>query len=189
MDNSAVTGTFDGKFMVSSDGKKYEVNPNYAAKSQLVYGTKLSLSVEDGKNFFKQIDKIEKQKIEGMLSKKEGEWCLLTASGVYKISDTAAKFQNAREHLEATAYVPKDKLNVPFAALDVVKSDQETKRESPILSEKFGKNASAVSQVKSMSTPQPDPKPESTPQPAKIPSKPAQKPINSLRVLTDEDLR
>lgn len=115
-----VEGTFDGIYLVSEDGAKHEVPANYAAKSRLVFGDKLKIVEEDGKKVFKQIQKPERQEVKGVLSKKEGKWYLLSDSGTYKISDTAAEFNKAELNDEAVALVPEHQLNVPFAALDLI---------------------------------------------------------------------
>jgi hypothetical protein len=115
-----VEGVFDGVYLVSEDGAKHEVPANYAAKSRLVFGDKLKIVEEDGKKVFKQIQKPERQEVKGVLSKKEGKWYLLSDSGTYKISDTAAEFNKAELNDEAVALVPENQLNVPFAALDLI---------------------------------------------------------------------
>jgi len=129
-----VEGYFDGQYLISDDGRKTEVPGNYAAKSRLVYGDRLKVFVEAGKQIFKQITKAERKKIEGILSKKEGRWYLLAKEGTYRIADVAAEFNSAELNDKAYAYVPADNLNVPYAALDlVVKSSVlERKVEKPI---------------------------------------------------------
>jgi hypothetical protein len=115
-----IEGIFDGLYLVSEDGTKHEVPANYAAKSRLVFGDKLKIVEEDGKKVFKQIQKPERKEVKGVLSKKEGKWYLLSDSGTYKISDTAAEFNKAELNEEAVALVPENQLNVPFAALDLI---------------------------------------------------------------------
>ena len=46
-DIPGILGVFDGKSMVTPEGKSYEVNPNYAAKSMLVPGDNLKMVEED----------------------------------------------------------------------------------------------------------------------------------------------
>ena len=46
-DIPGLLGVFDGEYMLSADGKKYEVNPNYSAKSMLVVGDNLKM-IEEG---------------------------------------------------------------------------------------------------------------------------------------------
>lgn len=119
-DVPGITGTFDGVNLVSEDGKKLEVPTNYSAKSRLVFGDTLKLIEEDGKQVFKQIEKIERKKVEGILTKKEGKWYIISDSGTYKVSDIAADFQHAELNDEAVAFVPANNLNSPYAALDKV---------------------------------------------------------------------
>ncbi|OGC49189.1 hypothetical protein A3A69_02500, partial [candidate division WWE3 bacterium RIFCSPLOWO2_01_FULL_37_15] len=90
-----IEGVFDGTYLVTQDGQKYEVPANYAAKSRLVYGDLLKMVEEEGKTMFKQIEKAPRKRIEGILNKKEGSWYILTDSGSYKISDNAAEFSRA----------------------------------------------------------------------------------------------
>lgn len=120
------TGYFDGFNMVTDSEEKYSVNPNYAAKSRILYGDNLKMIEEEGKTVFKLIDKQEKEKVEGVLNKKDGKWYLLTDKGTYRISDVAADYNNAEIQDSARALVPEGKYNVPFAALDKVNKDENT---------------------------------------------------------------
>lgn len=119
--SEGITGYFDGLFMVSSNGKKYEVPRNYAAKSKLVYGDVLKMiQDEKGANTFKQVEKQPRKKIEGIAVKKDNAWILLSDAGAYELSSTAAEFKNVQEHDEVTAFIPDNNSNVPYAALDEV---------------------------------------------------------------------
>jgi len=115
-----VLGTFDGEFMITPAGEKFEVSKNYAAKSHIMYGDELKMIQENGKPFFKNISKKKIRRIKGVLAKKEGQWNILADCGSYLISDTAAEFNGAQPHLEAEAFIPDDNPNVPFAALCLV---------------------------------------------------------------------
>ena len=115
-----IEGVFDGTYLVTQDGQKYEVPANYAAKSRLVYGDLLKMVEEEGKTMFKQIEKAPRKRIEGILNKKEGSWYILTDSGSYKISDNAAEFSRAEINDEAIVLIPEGVLEVPFAALDKI---------------------------------------------------------------------
>lgn len=130
-----IVGTFDGYHMVTKDGEKHEVPANYAAKSKLVYGDNLKLIEEKGKKLFKHISKVDRASVEGILTKKEGEWYALTDRGSYRVSDTAAEYQRAELNSEATILLPKDNLDAPFATLDVV---QGYGPEKPVKTEKQG---------------------------------------------------
>lgn len=122
-----VEGTFDGEALVTEDGKKKVVPPNYAAKSRLVFGDKLKLFKDGDRDVYKQIDRPERKKIEGILTKKEGKWYLLSDSGSYKISDVSAQFNDAQLNDEAEAFIPADNLKSPFAALDRIIKSKEKK--------------------------------------------------------------
>lgn len=115
-----VMGIYDGTHMVAPDGSKYEVPANYAAKSKIVFGDTLKLVDTDGKKLFKHVGKVERLKVEGILTKKEGEWYILTDRGSYKVLDSAAEYQRAELNSEATAFIPTNDPDVPFATLDVV---------------------------------------------------------------------
>ena len=111
-------GVFDGQYLVAEDGRKTEVPPNYAAKSKLVYGDILKVFMDSGKQIFKQIDRVERKVIEGVLTKKEGKWYLLSDVGSYKVSDASAEFNKAKINDRAFALIPAENTKVPFACLD-----------------------------------------------------------------------
>jgi hypothetical protein len=116
-----IMGTFDGVHLVTADGQKHEVPANYSAKSRLVIGDTLKMIEEEGKHIFKQVEKVDRKKVEGILTKKEGKWHIISDSGTYKVADIAADFQHAELNDEASAFIPAKNLNVAFAALDAVK--------------------------------------------------------------------
>jgi|GEM_PF-2975633 len=113
-------GTFDGQYLVAPDGRKTEVPGNYAAKSRLVCGDVLKVFADNGKQVFKQIDKVERKKIDGVLTKKEGKWYILADTGSYRILDVAAEFNQANLNDKVSAFIPASNLNASFAALDRV---------------------------------------------------------------------
>ena len=119
-----VSGYFDGAYLIGEDGSKYEVPANYAAKSRIVFGDTLKMIEEDGKKLFKQIDKVPRKRLEGILSKKEGKWYLLSDGGTYKVSDITAEFHKAELNDKAVAYVPENALNASYAALDYLEKEK-----------------------------------------------------------------
>jgi hypothetical protein len=136
-DVPGVEGTFDGVYMTTESGEKFEVPANYAAKSRLLYGDNLKMVEDDGKKLFKQVSKRPRKKVEGVLSKKEGEWYILADSGSYKISNVAAEFNKAEINDKAIALVPEDNPKVPFAALDrMLKAEKEEKPVEEVKPEK-----------------------------------------------------
>ncbi|GIW69708.1 MAG: hypothetical protein KatS3mg101_0455 [Patescibacteria group bacterium] len=76
------------------------------------------------KSFLKQIDKVPRKKLEGVLSKKEGKWYLLSDGGTYRISDVAAEFHKAELNDKAVAYIPENIPNASFAALDYLEKEK-----------------------------------------------------------------
>ncbi len=122
-----ITGTFDGEDMVTEEGKKYPVNPNYASKSVLVYGDTLKKIEEDGQERFKQIARVKRQKVEGILAKKDGKFVAVTADGSYKVSPVAVGFYGGKEGDEVVVVLPLEDKNAPFAALESIKKE-ETQR-------------------------------------------------------------
>lgn len=169
-------GYFDGKYMVTAEGESYEVPANYAAKSKLVYGDTMKLMEIEGKPRYKQITKIDRMEVTGILHKQEQGWFLLTDSASYKISDTAAEFSKVEENIEAVALIPRDIQNVPFAALDRI-----TKPKDPAIKDFAVKNTGVS--VNEFTVPLENTVPETTDHsPEKtLPDDP--------RVLIDEDLR
>jgi len=113
-----IEGLFDGENLVDTDGKKHKVPVNYAAKSKLVYGDKLKLIIEGDNQVFKQVEKVDRKEVSGILSKKEGRWYMLTDAGSYQISDTAAEFSDCQKHDEVIGLIPEGNLQAPYAALE-----------------------------------------------------------------------
>lgn len=118
-------GIFDGECMITADGKKYEVNPNYAAKSMLVVGDNLKMIEEGDKKLFKQVSKVPRKELQGILNKKEGKWYALTDSGSYRVLDVAVEFRRGQMNDEIRVVIPADNLNSPYAALEKLAKDDE----------------------------------------------------------------
>ncbi|OGC70722.1 hypothetical protein A2415_03750 [candidate division WWE3 bacterium RIFOXYC1_FULL_39_7] len=195
-DVPGVTGVFNGISMTAEDGKTYDVPANYAAKSRLVYGDTLKLIDEGEKKVFKQIEKVERRKIEGILTKKEGRWYILSDAGSYKISDNAAEFNGAQLNDEAVAFIPANNLGVTFASLDSLKKNDhgngdnfhprapqkerdftptpKPQSQSPSHAQPQTQHAQTPVQAKEPSKTTPvQPKPENKPAPKPVASRPA----------------
>jgi hypothetical protein len=131
-----VEGVFDGFNMTDSEGKTYEVPANYAAKSRLVFGDKLKMVEKDGRQLFKQLEKVPRKTSQGIATKKEGLWYAITDTGSYKISDVAAEFNEIQINEELVVIIPEDNLGAPFAALDKVirpeTEEKDTKKSSRV---------------------------------------------------------
>jgi hypothetical protein len=111
--------------MLTADGKKYEVNPNYAAKSMLVVGDNLKMIEEGDKKLFKQVSKVPRKHLTGVLNKKEGKWYALTDAGSYRVLDVAVEFRRGQINDEVEVLIPEENLNSPYAALEKLKNDRE----------------------------------------------------------------
>lgn len=132
-DIPGVEGVFNGHSMIAEDGSTYEVPANYAAKSKLVFGDKLKLIDEDGKKVFKNIFKVDRKSLSGVLTKKEGKWYVLTELGAFKVSDNAIEYNKLELNSEVVVLIPSDNTGAPFATLDKFKKpklEDTTKEET-----------------------------------------------------------
>jgi hypothetical protein len=160
-------GIYDGEFMVTAGGIKYEVPKNYAAKSLLINGDELKRMEQDGKVAYKIVNKVSRKKIEGLLSKKDGKYVILSDSGTFNLLKTAVEFRNIKQGEWVLAVIPETGSANNFAAIDKV-IKKETKKEVKFY------DKPKTEPLKTPSTPKPAPKPEnhrpvvsvSTPTPA-----------------------
>jgi hypothetical protein len=127
-DIPGINGIYNGEFMVSSDGVKHDVPKNYAAKSLLVNGDELKMMEQDGKVAFKVVNKVPRKKIEGLLSKKDGRFVILSDSGTFNLLKTAVEFRNIKQGEWVLAVIPENGSANNFAAIDKV-IKKETKKE------------------------------------------------------------
>lgn len=126
------TGAFDGQFMVTVEGKKYQVPPNYASKSRLVVGDSLELvreatgDTEGDQNFVKLIKKVARIEKEGILTKKEFQWAAVTDEGTYWVLPASVEFYNGEIGDRVKLLLPEDyreRGEVEWAAVDEVRKD------------------------------------------------------------------
>ncbi len=120
-----VFGMFNGQEMVTEEDEKYQVPENYASKSELVYGDRLKMIDKDGRNFFKQVERVKRQEIKGVLAKKDGTWHIVDSHGSYQLLPAAVSFYHGEEGDEAVALIPQENERAPFAALKNVLKDNE----------------------------------------------------------------
>lgn len=124
-DMPGITGTFDGEHMITSDGQKLDVPKNYAAKSLLVFGDELKRMEQDGKEAYKILTKVPRKKIEGLLSKKDGKYVILSDLGTFNLSKNAVEFRNIKQGEWILAMIPEKGPTGNFAAIDkVIKKDK-----------------------------------------------------------------
>lgn len=119
-----VIGTFEGKFLVTKDGKKYQVPENYASKTMLVYGDTLKMLEGEGGTRFKQIGKVRRKLLEGVLAKKEGKPFVVTVEGSYELAPSAVKHYQAIEGDQLEVLIPEENVHAPYAAIKSNKSHQ-----------------------------------------------------------------
>lgn len=128
-DIPGVEGIFDGKHLITDTNEKVEVPANYAAKSRIVYGDRLKSYEDEGKQVFKQLEKVSRKKIEAVVSKKEGKFYALTENGSYELSATAVEFNKVNVNDKIQIIIPEDNPHAPYAALDKI---IEQKNPTPI---------------------------------------------------------
>ena len=160
-------GSFDGYNMVTAEGQAYEVPPNYAAKSKLVYGDKLALTIENGRNMYKQLEKVERMSTHGLLTRRDDGWHIITESGIYKVQDGSVEFNKGVEGMEAEVLIPANNFSVPFATLDKIHTEDKEHTPGNNPGPREGNNGDAI---------------DSTPRTSQnLPSDP--------RIVHDDDLR
>lgn len=185
-------GTFDGFYLVPAEGAKVEVPQNYSAKSLLVYGDTLKMIEEDGKKLFKQIAKVERKQIEGVINKKDGKWHILADSGSYRVNDACVDFNKLQIGDKVKALIPQDNLGAPFATLDVAPHKDEKPVSAPTPKE-FVDRISVAKPLTKPKTASSKPRAEK-----KVVDKPVErvekkeeaiKPVKKSAVLDEDDLR
>lgn len=130
-DIPGIIGTFKGEYMETDQGEKYPVPQNYASKSGLVYGDTLKRMAVNGAETFKQVQRVKRDRVKGMIVKKEGKWTLVASDGSYSLLDASVSHFNAKEGDEALGEIPFGKKNVPFAALVMPNSNVAFLSEAP----------------------------------------------------------
>jgi Mg-chelatase subunit ChlI len=181
-DVPGVLGIFDGEFMITPEGKKYEVNPNYSAKSMLVVGDNLKMVEEGDKQLFKQISKVPRRRVEGVLNKKEGKWYAITDVGSYKVLDVAVDFRRGAVNDEVFVVVPEDNLDTAYAALEKLGKEEErpiidepeVEEKAPKVEKKIEKKEEKPEKKKAPAKPKKETKKkeEKKPEKKKAPAKP-----------------
>ncbi len=120
-------GEFNGYHLVTEEGETYQVPENYASKSELVYGDRLKMIDKDGKSFFKQVERVKRREIKGVLARKDGTWHIVDSHGSYELLPAAVSYYEGEEGDEAVALIPQENERAPFAALkEVLKEEKES---------------------------------------------------------------
>ncbi|MBM4402028.1 MAG: hypothetical protein FJ044_02185 [Candidatus Cloacimonetes bacterium] len=120
-----IVGAFDGEFMVTEKGQRHQVPPNYASKSRLVVGDTLRMIGSGEKALFKQIEKKERVKVSGVLTKKDGRWAVVAEEGSFFVLPVSVKFFKGEIGDEVEVIIPKDykKTKPKWAALEGVSKE------------------------------------------------------------------
>ena len=141
-----IIGVFDGEYMVEENGRRHQVPPNYASKTMLVPGDTVK-KIEDpsgGRDKFKQIGKVEREKSVGMLAKKDGKFEVLSEAGSFKVLSAAIKHYNGEVGDTVAIQFPKNHTKGSWAAVEKVYSQAESasKAKNTEASQSNGKTAS-----------------------------------------------
>ena len=119
-----IEGVFDGQNMIGSDGKMHAVPENYASKSLLVEGDMLKLVLKrDGTHVFKQIGRVERRRLSGVLSLDVASDEPVVGCGgrTYKVLPASVSYFKAVPGDRVTLVVPKSSRSVWGAMEHVVK--------------------------------------------------------------------
>lgn len=104
-----IEGTFDGQNMVGPDGKVYPVPANYASKSKLVQGDILKLTIgDDGSFIYKQIGPIDRRKVIGSLSLKDGQYYVEAGGKDYRVLFASVTYFKAQPGDQVTIVIPQE---------------------------------------------------------------------------------
>jgi hypothetical protein len=104
-----IEGTFDGQNMVGPDGKVYPVPANYASKSKLVQGDVLKLTIgDDGSFIYKQIGPIDRRKVIGSLSLKDGQYYVEAGGIDYRVLFASVTYFKAQPGDQVTIVIPQE---------------------------------------------------------------------------------
>jgi hypothetical protein len=115
-----IEGQFDGQNMVGPDGKNYPVPANYASKSKLVQGDTLKLTIgDDGSFIYKQIGPIERKKLIGNLSLKDGQYFVEAGGKDYRVLFASVTYFKAQPGDQVTIVIP-DEGDSDWAAVEAV---------------------------------------------------------------------
>lgn len=104
-----IEGVFTGNKMMGSDGKEYDISPNYASKSKLVEGDFLKLTITpQGKFFFKQIGPVKRTTVvgEAWYDTDLHQWFVIHEQHRYKLLLACATFYKIIPGQRVTILVP-----------------------------------------------------------------------------------
>ena len=128
-----IVGTFDGEFMITDEGKRYQVPPNYASKSMLVPGDTLRLIEEGPQNKFKHIGKVGRKETEGVLLREGEEWIAVCKEGRFKILSASIKHFEADVGDRIKLFIPENyqEIGAEWGAMSGMAEEPPAKVEKP----------------------------------------------------------
>ena len=144
---SDIFGLFDGEDMVTPEGVGYEVPPNYAAKSKLVYGDNLSMYTEGNRVLFKQVGKEPRERHQGEVTKEGDVWYVSVKGRQFVLSSAAMAFNNIEPGAKIWVLLPEDNENVPFATFDETATAEDISDANSKGSENSKKNATTLKDI------------------------------------------
>lgn len=115
-----IEGQFDGQNMVGEDGKHYPVPANYASKSKLVQTDGLKLTIgDDGAFLYKQISPVQRRKLIGTLSLKDGQYYVEAQGHDYRVLFASVTYYKAQPGDQVTIVIPEEG-EADWAAIEAV---------------------------------------------------------------------
>lgn len=101
-----IEGIFDGENCWGNDSKIYNVPPNYASKSKLVEGDRLTLYIQpNGKFIFKQALPVPRKSLMGRITFDNKVYC---EGKTYRILPASLTFYKAKPGDDAVIIIPLD---------------------------------------------------------------------------------
>lgn len=164
-DLPGITGTFDGIFLVTKEGTKHQVAANYASKSRLVYGDTLRLVQTPGRDIFKQIVKVPRKTVGGVLDKKGEDWVVVTSDGSYQVLSAAVRYYEGEVGDAVSVLIPEDNPQAPFAAVDTFPGKEKEDHSAPPPSEEKPRSLQVREEKLVKEKPAAAPSPKKTPPP------------------------
>ncbi len=121
-------GVFAGDKMIGSDGKSYDIPPNYASKSKLVEGDILKLTItSSGRFVYKQIGPIARKRIIGELAvdSEHDEYWVVADTNKWKILKASVTYFKGEPGQKVAFIVPQDGPSKWAAVENIIKAGEE----------------------------------------------------------------
>ena len=134
----ALTGVFNGLDMITDDGKKTPVFKDYIVKSMIVEGDRLKFVKEDGQELFKQIQRVKRDRLIGVLAKKDGEFNVVTEKGSFRIPSESIEYFKIKEGDNVMVIVPSEGKSSWAAVENLAPKKEELQKKETELQEKKG---------------------------------------------------